>query len=90
VTRDAFGAEVKSWGTLATVWAKVVAVSGSEQVSRAAGVALTLYEITLRYRDDVDTTLRVLYEGLTLEINAVLTSDDTGAMLLQCQQVVMA
>lgn len=86
-TRNLFGEEVSVWSTLATVWAKVVATSGSEQISAARGLAQTIYTITLRYRDDVDTSMQVLYEGLTLQIRAVLSSDEVGAMVLDCRQV---
>lgn len=87
ITRDEFGGEVATWSTLATVWAKVVAMSGSESISQAAGVMTVAYQITLRARDDVDASMRVSYEGLTLEIQAVLDSDETGAMVLNCRQV---
>lgn len=86
-TRDGFGAEVAHWATMATVWAKVVAESGSEQINQVAGVATTIYTITLRDRDDVDTTMQVLYEGLTLQIRAVLAGDVTGVMRLDCREV---
>ena len=86
-TRDEFGAEVPHWSDVATVWAKVIAMSGNEGIAQAAAVVTVAYQITLRYRGDVTSALRVLYEGLTLEIQAVLSSDQTGAMLLQCRQV---
>lgn len=86
-TRDGFGAEVPSWATVATVWAKVVATSGNEQINQSIGVATTVYSITIRARDDVDTNMRILYEGATLEIKAVLDSDETAALLLDCREV---
>ena len=88
LTRDTFGAEVPHWADLATVWAKVVATSGSEQISQAIGVATTIYSITIREREDVDTSMRVLWEGATLEIKAILGSDERGAaMLLDCREI---
>ncbi len=86
-TRDEFGAEIPHWSDVATVWAKVIALSGNEGIALATAVVTVAYQITLRYRDDVSAAMRVLYEGLTLEIQAVLASDETGAILLQCRQV---
>ncbi len=86
-TQDAFGAEVASWSTVATVWAQVIAQSGSEQIAAGVGVATTIYTVTIRYRDDVTTQMRILYEGLTLEIRAVLSGDDAASMKLDCRQV---
>jgi len=86
-TRDGFGAEVEHWADVATVWAKVVATAGNEQISQAAGVATTIYSITIRERDDVDTSLRVLYGDATLQIRAVLSGDETAGMLLDCREV---
>jgi SPP1 family predicted phage head-tail adaptor len=80
---------VEHWSDVATVWAKVVATSGNEQINQAIGVATTMYAITIREREDIDTSMRVLYEGATLQIRAVLSSDERGAgTLLDCREVV--
>jgi SPP1 family predicted phage head-tail adaptor len=85
-TRDGFGAEVPHWSTVATVWAKVVATSGNEQIATGASVVTTIYTITLRERDDIDQSMRVLYDGLPLDIKAIVGGEDTGEMVLDCRQ----
>jgi len=86
-TRDSTGAEVPHWADVATVWAHVVAVSGNESINQTVGVVAVAYQITIRDRDDLDPALRVIYAGQTLEIQAVLTSEETGGRLLLCRQV---
>ncbi len=86
-TRDTFGAPIDHWSTLATVWAQVVATAGGEQIAQAAGVVTTIYKITLRYRDDITSAMRVLYGDRILEIRAILSGDEVSSMILNCVEV---
>lgn len=77
-TRDTMNAVVKTWGTLATVWAAKADVSDGERV-RAQEVGA---EITTRFRirfdsivADVNPKDRVIYDGRTYDIAAVKEID---------------
>lgn len=88
VTQNALGEEVIAWVDQATVWAKVIAVSGAEAIAQGQATATTMYQITIRARSDLTTTMRVLYAGLTLEILAVLDSTaPIGETRLDCKQI---
>ena len=74
VTRDAtFGAEVVTWSDLATVWAKVAESSMATAANRGQPERVDAYgrptKVYIRWRDDVDTTLRLSYGGQLLKID---------------------
>ena len=72
VTRDTgTGAEVVTWGTLATVWARVVESATASDEGMLDGVATYARptRVLTRWRDDVDPTMRInLGSGRLLQI----------------------
>jgi SPP1 family predicted phage head-tail adaptor len=89
VTRDSFGAEVTAWSTLATVWAKVVTVSGTEVIeSEQVAVATLTHEVTIRYRDDVTPLMQIIFESRTLTIRAMVPDPLKRQIILSCDEVV--
>lgn len=73
------GQGVASFSTLATVWAAVRPLSGSERLTTGAVTSEVSYEIEIRQRSDVTPGMRVQwtpYSGsaLTLEVLAALPS----------------
>ena len=59
-----------------TVWAKVVNVSGTQQIdSRNAGAAIT-HRMTIRYRTDVTLRNQIVYNGKYYEIKTVQETDE--------------
>lgn len=84
------GAGVASFSTLATVWAAVNPLSGSERLAAGAVSSQVAYEIEIRQRSDVTAGMRVQwtpYSGsaMTLEILAVLPSATMAdRMVLSC------
>lgn len=88
VARDGFGAEVPTWATLASVWAKVVTTSGAETIDAAQVAAATLtHEITIRWRSDVQPTMQVLWGARTLTIRAVVDDNLRQTLILSCDEV---
>jgi SPP1 family predicted phage head-tail adaptor len=71
-TRDANGGFVDTWGTLAEVFASVDDLAGREFWESRATNARTTTRITIRYRDDVTSALRVVVDGVTYEVTEVL------------------
>jgi SPP1 family predicted phage head-tail adaptor len=73
VARDAtFGSEVPTWSDLATVWAKV-SESSTQPGNRGQVERVDAYvrptKVFIRWRADVDTTMRLSYEGQLLKID---------------------
>ncbi len=66
VARDAMGGEVVTWVTLADrISAQVqdVLPSKNESVQQGMAVAINQTRIRLRWRSDVDSTMRVIYHS---------------------------
>lgn len=75
VTRDAYGAEVVTWATLATVWASVESLSGREYMAAQQVNAERVQRVVIRDRDDVMPHMRVTHRGRTMNIDAILKRD---------------
>ncbi len=74
VARDpAFGAEVPTWSDLATVWAKVLESSTPPPSNRGQPERVDAYvrptKVYIRWRSDVDTTMRLSHNGQLLKID---------------------
>ena len=72
VTRDAYGAEVVTWTTLATVWASVESLSGREYMAAQQIHAERVQRVVIRDRDDVMPHMRVVHRGRSMNIDAIL------------------
>lgn len=59
VSRGALGGHSESWGTLATVWGRERPLSGREIFNAQAAGSAVSRAVLIRWRDDVDATLRV-------------------------------
>jgi SPP1 family predicted phage head-tail adaptor len=73
---DAYGQDVRTWSTYATVWAMVEMSPGSEIQLGLSQQALAPYRVTIRYRGDVLPSHRIVYGAKILEVMSV--SDLTG------------
>lgn len=81
-TTDDFGEVVKSFTTLANVWAKVEeksGVSGKEGEEGNQIVATKRVEFFIRYRSDINEQMRIIYNNETYEIEAILSADSRRA-----------
>jgi SPP1 family predicted phage head-tail adaptor len=91
VTRDSYGAEVVTWGTLATVWAAVESLSGREYMASQSGVdqpiSMRTVRVVIRYREDVMPHMRITHEGRTLLIQAILKRGNDEQLDLMCVDV---
>jgi SPP1 family predicted phage head-tail adaptor len=69
ITNDAdYNQEVSSWATYATVWAKMEFHRATEGEASAREYAEMGLYLTIRYRGDVTSEHRVIFEGTTYEI----------------------
>lgn len=60
-TADTHGGRSSSWGTLATVWAHVQGLSGSEVLRAEAVAAGMRYVVTIYARNDVTAKMRLAW-----------------------------
>lgn len=68
---DAEGFAVETWTDVATVWAAVENLYGREYWQAAAVQAENTVKFTIRYRPDVDQTMRIIFRGQVYEITAI-------------------
>ena len=80
-TTDSFGQEVKSFSTLASVWANVVEKMGSEGEDGDMIAATKKVEFIIRYRTDVNEEMRISYNSNTYKIQAIQSADARKAFL---------
>lgn len=83
-----YGATVPDWQDLHHVWAEVKPLSGKESFSAAQIQPETTVHIWLRYRPDVDTTMRVKFGEKHYQIIGVLNYKELNrSLLLQCKEM---
>lgn len=71
-TPNSFGALERSWEDVATVWAAVEPLQGREFFASKEMYSEVQYRVRMRYREGVEPTMRVLWNGLALDIKAVI------------------
>ena len=67
-----------TWETVARPWAKIAPMSGREFLAAAAEQSEVRGKITIRYRGDVDATMRIVHRGKWYAIHAVLPDAESG------------
>ena len=67
-TRDAAGQPIDSWADLATVWAEVIPVGGSEIFQAKQTGAEAVAKFRIRYRGDILRKMRVVYDSDNYDI----------------------
>lgn len=88
------GARLQAWSTLATVWASVVPVSGSEPWNADQAQPNVTHTVTLRSGGDVTRATitpknRILYGSRVLNIVSIRDENEDGFMLtLNCMEKV--
>ncbi|WP_421925483.1 phage head closure protein [Neoaquamicrobium sediminum] len=68
--RNAFNEPIVEWADVATVWAQQRPNRGSERFAAAQVNGTAVMTFHIRYRSDLSTTDRILYEGREYEIVA--------------------
>lgn len=65
---NASGDVVETWATVATLWAAVEPLQGRELFTAQAIDARLTHRVTLRYRDDVTASQRILFDSRILHL----------------------
>lgn len=84
VTKQANGEETVSWTTLATVWAEVIHVSGREILARYGVDDEQAFRFRIRARDDLDATMRIVFQGRYFDIKGLPLKTREPDMTLTC------
>ncbi len=82
---DGAGQPVKTWTTLATVWAKRSDVKGQERFAAQQRLATRTTTYRIRWRSGLDETLRVVDVGVTYEVTGVAGNYRQGWAELSCE-----
>lgn len=82
---DAAGQSIKTWTTLATVWAKRVDVKGQERFAAQQRLATRTTTYRIRWLAGLDETLRVIDVGVTYEVTGVAGNYRQGWAELSCE-----
>lgn len=82
--KDAFGGNTVSCADVCTVSASVRNLSGEEkrQAQHGGEVAVARTEFTMRYRDDIDATMRLLFKGKVFNIRHVNNYNEENEKLI--------
>lgn len=67
-----------SWSTIAELWAQVVPMSAREFVAAAAEQSEVRGRMVIRYRGEVDATMRIVFRGKWHAIFGVLPDAESG------------
>lgn len=79
VTQDPdTGEMVSGWQDVAQVWAAILPSSGREFIAAAAAQSEVQGKIVIRFRGDVDASMRVVHGGKYFNVLAVLPDADSG------------
>lgn len=85
-TTDAFGQKTKSFGTLASVWAKVVEKVGDEGENGDMISATKRVDFFIRFRSDINEQMRITYNSKTYKIHAIQSADARQAyQMIRCE-----
>ena len=78
-TATAYGS-VDAWSTYKTLWARVAPRGGSESGSAATRVSATsTIEVSVRYRTDLTTKMRMQWRGVQYDITSVADAGEDDA-----------
>lgn len=72
------GATETHWCEVRSLWAHVSPLSGREIMAAASEYSKVTTRIQVRYRDDIDATMRIRHRGRLYNIHAVLPDAESG------------
>ncbi|WP_168378347.1 phage head closure protein [Acinetobacter cumulans] len=69
----------EQWVDYMPLWTKVTHLSGKDLIAAQASNSKVVARVKIRYREDIDTTMRVIYKGKTYAIDSQALEDtNTG------------
>lgn len=67
-----------TWTTIANPWAQIVPMSAREFFTAGAEQSEVRGRIVIRYRGEIDATMRILYRGVYYAIFGIMTDAESG------------
>lgn len=68
VTYDEYNYETEAWAEFKKLWGKISFLSVKDSLNAKAAGSETTARLKLRKRDDIDSSMRVLFDGQTFQI----------------------
>lgn len=68
---DANGAEVSGWVEHCRPWAEVLEILAKERLAAPQTMGVRTAKIRIRYRSDIDSTMRIRHNGMWWGINGI-------------------
>jgi len=89
-SKNSFGEDIETWTDLATnIWCSIEPVSGSERWLQQERVSEATFKIKMRYRANLNSTMRLKYKNRYLQFLAVLNlGEDNKELLIPCKEVI--
>ena len=82
-SRDTYGQEVRTWSTLATVWAGVKLNVGKENFVSKEKVKERIVDFKIRFRTDLNNEMRLIYESNYYEIEDIVELGREEGLLIR-------
>lgn len=84
-TEDGYGGTTVSWSDVATVWAEVKPFNtisqSTERFNDSQLLTIQSYRITIRYKSNINTQMRVQFDGRVMNIRGVVNVDSKDHIL---------
>ncbi|GAB4274628.1 phage head closure protein [Thermincola ferriacetica] len=87
-TTDSEGIPIENWFDVVTVWARIRDLSGREYFAAQQVQAEVSTEITIRYREGINTNMRVKYGSRIFGIQSIIPDERKTELRLMCKEVV--
>lgn len=84
-----FGDETEVWSTVATVFAEIIPLAGTERIDGSEVHANATHRLNIRFRPSMSTSMRIMYGSRTLQIISIRDIDERHHELeLMCAEEV--
>lgn len=81
-SKNSFNEDIETWADLATIWCGIEPVSGAEKWLQQERVSEATYKIRMRYRANLNETMRLKYKNKYLQFLALLNIYEENVELL--------
>ena len=78
---DEYNYETEAWTDLKKLWGKLEFLSVKDSINAKAAGSETTARLKLRKRDDIDSSMRVLFDGQTFQIVSPPKPDNKNAKI---------
>lgn len=74
-TYDEYNYPTETWVDHASLWAKITPLSTRDLIAAQAAQSETVARLKIRYRKDIDTTMRIIHKGRIYAITSPALDD---------------